>query len=355
VKRLTSISRRAGLVGAATAVVAASAAIGLAAERYAVGRSFRGPDPDAEEPFGTLHSPPWPVSADDGVRLHVEVDDADAAPDAVTVVFCHGYCLEQDSWHYQRRDLTALGRLVFWDQRGHGRSGRGEVARADVDRLGRDLHTVLDAVAREGPVVLVGHSMGGMTVMALAEEHPELFGSRIVGVALLSTSPGKLADVTLGVPALAGRVLRRVAPRVLDALGRQPKLVERGWRLGKDVGYVFTKRYSFASDVSPSLVEFCAEMIAATPIEVVAELYPAFDAHDKLTALPVLQGVETLVLCGDSDVMTPSEHSERIVDELPGAELVIVPDGGHLVMLEHPDVVNEHLRKLVERARRAVS
>ncbi len=156
-------------------------------------------------------------------------------------------------------------------------------------------------------------------------------------------------------PAFAGRLLRRMAPRALDALGRQPGLVERGWRLGKDVAYVLTKRYSFATDVSPSLVEFCAGMIAATPIEVVAELYPAFAGHDKLSALPVLDGVETLVLCGDSDALTPRRHSEAIVEGIPGAELVIVPDGGHLVMLEHPAVVNDHLRALVSRARRSAA
>jgi pimeloyl-ACP methyl ester carboxylesterase len=368
VNGLASLGKRTGLLGAAAGVVVAGAAVGLAAERYAVGRSFRGADPDAREPFGKLHSPARPVTTEDGVRLHVEVEEppagggaaadqraADAAADPVTVVFCHGYTLDQDSWHYQRRDLGDLGRLVFWDQRGHGRSQRGTMERADVDRLGRDLLTVLDAVAAEGPIVLVGHSMGGMTVMALADQHPELFGERVVGVALLSTSPGRLAEVAFGMPALAGRLLRRMAPRALDALGRQPGLVERGWRLGKDVAYVLTKRYSFATDVSPSLVEFCAGMIAATPIEVVAELYPAFAAHDKLSALPVLDGVETLVLCGDSDALTPRRHSEAIVEEIPGAELVIVPNGGHLVMLEHPAVVNDHLRALVARARRSAA
>ena len=51
---------------------------------------------------------------------------------------------------------------------------------------------MLDAVVPDGPVVLVGHSMGGMTIVALAEQHPELFGDRIVGVALISTTAGGL-------------------------------------------------------------------------------------------------------------------------------------------------------------------
>ena len=128
-------------VGAAAGVVVAGAAVGLAAERYAVGRSFRtAGDPWADEPLrrAARHRS---GDRDDGGELYVEVDGP--APRArkqppVTVVFCHGLALNQDSWHYQRRDLADLGRLVFWDQRGHGRSA-GEGRDATIDQLGHDL------------------------------------------------------------------------------------------------------------------------------------------------------------------------------------------------------------------------
>jgi pimeloyl-ACP methyl ester carboxylesterase len=271
----------------------------------------------------------------------------------VTVVFCHGLALNQDSWHYQRKDLADLGRLVFWDQRGHGRSGRGSAANATIDQLGRDLLAVLDATAPTGPVVLIGHSMGGMTVMALADQHAELFGERVIGVGLVATSPGRLAEVTFGVPAAAGRMLRRAAPKALTALTRRPGLVARSRRLGHDIEFVLTKRYSFATDVPPSLVQFVQGMHDQTPLDVVAELFPAFDAHDKLHALDTLNGVETLIMAGERDLMTPADHSREMVEHVPGAELVILPEAGHLVMLEHPDVVSDHLRELVERAVRS--
>jgi pimeloyl-ACP methyl ester carboxylesterase len=357
---LPTWGRRAALVGAAAGVVAAGAAVGLAAERYAVGRSFRGADdPWADEPFGELAGTVVPVRADDGVDLHVEVDGP--FPDdrrggsrpPVTIVFCHGLALNRHSWHYQRRDLGDLGRLVFWDQRGHGRSARGPSEHATIDQLGQDLLAVLDATAPKGPVVLVGHSMGGMTIMALADQHPELFGDRVIGVALIATSPGRLAEVTFGVPAAAGRALRRIAPGALTALNRRPALVSRGRRLGSDIEFVLTKRYSFSTDVPPSLVRFVQQMHDSTPLDVLAELFPAFDAHDKLEALEVLNGVETLILAGERDQMTPADHSREMVERVPGAELAIVPDAGHLVMLEHHDVVTDHLRSLVERALRA--
>jgi pimeloyl-ACP methyl ester carboxylesterase len=351
VSKLPTWGKRAAVVGGAAGVVAIGAAVGLAAERYAVGRSFRGEDPEVDEPLGQLRGEVVAVRADDGVELHVEVEKAsDAAP--VTVVFSHGLALEQGSWHYQRRDLADIGTLVFWDQRGHGRSGRGTPEHATIDQLGADLLAVLDATAPTGPIVLVGHSMGGMTIMALADAYPELFGDRVVGVALISTSPGKLAEVSLGVPAAAGRALRKMAPKALAALNRRPGLVAGGRKLGADVEFVLTKRYSFATDVPPSLVRFVTRMHDQTPLDVLAELFPAFDSHDKLEALDVLNGVETLILAGEQDVMTPADHSRDMVEEVPGAELVVVPDAGHMIMLEHHALVSEHVRDLVERSLR---
>ena len=355
---LPTWGKRVAVVGAAAGVMAAGAAVGLAAERYAVGRSFRkGADPWADEPFGELRGRHVPVTATDGVALRVEVDEPDGARSdgrpPVTIVFCHGLALTQDSWHYQRRDLADLGRLVLWDHRGHGRSGRGTAEDATIDQLGRDLQAVLDAAAPTGQLVLVGHSMGGMTIMALAEQRPELFGDRVIGVALIATSPGRLAEVTFGVPAAAGRALRRAAPKALQALNRRPGLVAGGRRIGHDIEFVLTKRYSFATDVPPSLVQFVQRMHDQTPLDVLAELFPAFDAHDKLEALDVLNGVETLVMGGARDLMTPADHSREMVEKVPGAELVILPEAGHLLMLEHHDVVSDHLRDLVERAVRA--
>ncbi len=134
------------------------------------------------------------VITDDGVPLHVEFDGLgragnDTAP--TTVVFSHGFTARLAEWELQRAALRDRARLVFWDQRGHGRSGWTKLTSATIDRTGRDLGAVIDA-ATDGPVVLVGHSMGGMSIMALARQRPELFGTRVVGAFLLATSAGGL-------------------------------------------------------------------------------------------------------------------------------------------------------------------
>ncbi|MDP9101229.1 MAG: alpha/beta hydrolase [Actinomycetota bacterium] len=352
--------RRAGLIGGLAGVAVAGAAVGLAAERYAVGRARLRPDPDAREPFFALPADKIRrVVADDGVPLHVEeVGDSPAGSAPLTVVFVHGYLNEMAVWHFQRQAFAAdnPGRLVFYDQRGHGRSGRGTSGHATIDQLGKDLYAVLQACAPAGPVVLVGHSMGGMTVMALADLHPELFGSRIVGVALLSTSTGKLAHATFGLPAAVAPVTERVVPWLTRGMRRRPELFEKGRRAGTDLAFVITRMYSFGSrDVSPSVVELVERMAANTPVDVIAEFYDTFVSHDKLAALHVLADVEVLVLVGSKDLTTPVDHSRVIAEALPHAQLVVVEGAGHMVQLERPAFVTLQLRALLRRATRAAT
>jgi pimeloyl-ACP methyl ester carboxylesterase len=379
--------RRAGIAGAAIGVIAAGAAAGVAVERMTVGRGMRRRARlalDASGPYGSLRGMPGRAAADDGTELYYETDEVEPdggagvgsrpgagsgpagtgprrrrlfgrkVPGPVTVVFSHGYCLSQDSWHFQRAALRDLVRTVHWDQRSHGRSERGRAqaqgVTVGIDQLGRDLKAVIDAAAPEGRLVLVGHSMGGMTIMALAEQYPQLIRERVVAVAFVGTSSGKLGEVSFGLPVAGVNAVRRVLPGVLRALGSQAELVERGRRATADLFAGLIKRYSFSSrDVDPAVERFAERLIESTPIDVVAEFYPAFTEHDKSAALPAFRDVPVLILAGDKDLVTPSSHSEAIADQLPDAELVIVPDGGHLVMLEHPETVTDRLADLLVR------
>lgn len=347
-----------GVAGAAAGATAASVAASIAVERYAMSRLRGRLDTGALRRFHEPRGRQLTVTADDGVPLHVEMEGGGSADGAdggaertdLTLVFCHGWTLEQASWYYQREQLGDLGRLVFWDQRCHGRSGRAHRDSISMEALGGDLRAVLEAAAPRGPLVLVGHSLGGMTVMALAAAYPELFTERVVGVALINTSASGLAASLSGV---LGVALRTLAPVCLDAMGRVAGPVQRIRGMSKVLSHVATQRLAFgAGDADPETVAFMDGMVRATPVDVVADYYPAILAHDKLDSLEAFRDVPALVLSGADDRLVPPSSSRVIAAALPGAEHVEVPMAGHMVMLERPGMVNDALRALVRRARR---
>jgi pimeloyl-ACP methyl ester carboxylesterase len=365
----------AGIVGAVVGLAAAGTAAGVALSRIASRRlraAELGPAADLaseltaarlreDDPLGAASRAADRtalVQAGDGVLLSVEEIGPGDAP--LTVVFVHGYTLSMASWTFQRRTLaaelaTANGhrpdaRLVFYDQRGHGSSGRGTPERSTIEQLARDLAAVLEARVPFGPVVLVGHSMGGMTIMGLAALRPELFGTKVAAAALISTSSGQLADLNFGLPELLTRVRAAVFPVAAWTMRRRPAFAERTRRLAADLVSVVTRSLSFAStDVDPALSRYVDAMIAGTPVDVIAEFYPALAGMDEVGSLEPLRGVPTLVLTGDKDKMIPKEHSDSIVARLPDAEYVVVPDAGHLVLLEKPAEVTDALTGLLRR------
>jgi pimeloyl-ACP methyl ester carboxylesterase len=351
-----SLAKTAGVLGATVGVAAVGAIASLATHRY-VARQAQAEDPYANEAFGTLRGAPVPVTADDGVTLHVEVDEPEQWPDGarLTVVLCHGFALNLDEWYFQRKDLADVARIVSWDMRSHGRSTRAPRESLSFERVARDLVCILDAVVPDGPIVLVGHSMGGMAVLTLADLHPELFGDRIVGVGLVASSAGDLRKVAIGVPGPVGRLVHRVAPGVLALLARQADVVERGRKAGTDLAFLITRRYAFGTRVPASLVQFCSDMIEATPVDVVAAFTPMFATYDSHNSLKPLQDIPVVVVGGGRDMMTPVDHSRAIAQLLPRAKYVELPDSGHMVLLEHPDVVGSALLDLVERSARFVA
>ncbi len=338
---------------------AAAGAVTERLKRASTGlRSSRAPD--------WTHTPSesLTVTTEDGVALHVEIDAPESssrgrrhlAGRAPTVVLVHGFALSMDCWIRQRRDLVHAGfRVVAYDQRGHGRSSLPDLASCTIDQLGRDLHAVLTTTCPTGPVVLVGHSMGGMTVMSYAGQHPDTVRERVLAVGLVSTSPGGHDITALGLGSMASRVVGSFGPGVLTRLSRHPGPINLVRRMGKGVQDAVVARWAFDSPVSPALVDHVAEMIFGTSFDVMAAFLPDIDALDLAPDIAALTGVETLVLNGEGDLITPASHSETIVRILPGAEHVVVEDAGHIIMLEHAELVTEQILMLIARAQRGIA
>ena len=347
-------------VAGVLALVAGAVAAGLELEQRLVGKRV-GRAAGKGEPIVVPRSEGPTVRTPDGVPLHTEVDervdDPRAAygtegdplpPDAPTLVLVHGYALSLDCWLHQRQHFRGRVRQVLYDQRSHGRSGHSSAGYCRVPQLAEDLRQVLAELTDDGPVVLVGHSMGAMTIMHLALSYPDLFGPQVKGVALFSTSAGEMADYS-PVRAVPGWAFSKVAPPLLAGLNRVPELVQRGRQTGSDLGYVVTRRMAYGSDVPANLVELTSEMLGETSLEVVADFYPTFSELDEYEAFEVLGRVPSAVVGGIDDMITPIEHTDKIIELLPGAAATRVEHCGHLGLMEHPDVFSRAVDDLYAR------
>lgn len=334
---MSAAGKVAGAAAGAAGIAAAGTAVEVARQRRRI-RQRGGVTPA----FGSLRAPNRTVIATDGVPLHVEIDEAQA-PGGPTLVFVHGYTLNLDCWHFQREHYRGRVRSVFYDQRSHGRSGRAHLQNTTIDQLGLDLLTVLDQVAGDEEVVLVGHSMGGMTIIALAESHPELFahGGRISGVVLVSTTAGGLDPARLFFPLVPKRVGSGLTSGGMRMLTRGHRAVDSARRVGRTFATVVTDRYAFGGDVPQGYVDFVNDMLSATPFEVVAEFFPTIRALDKFKSVGVLASVPTTILCGTSDRVTSIGHSRKLHAYIEGSRLIEVTGAGHMVIMENANLVND--------------
>ena len=285
------------------------------------------------------------VTLADGVTLHVEEHGPQDA--AGTVVMVHGYVQSNRVWDRQVAALLAARpdlRVVTYDHRGHGASDRTPAERAHLQQLGQDLREVLEQVAPTGPVVVAGHSMGGMTLMSLVEQHPELVGDRLAGAALVGTSPGRLAEVTHGLPKAVARLVHAGLPAANE---RNRRREDAGRR---PLPNPVMKQVVFGRGARPSDVRAVLDVMARCSAHTVADFHATFEDHDRLEALQALADVPVLVAVGTADRLCPVEHSREMARVLPHAELVVCPGAGHMVMLERDTEVSAALLRLCAQA-----
>ena len=311
---------------------------GVTLEKTLVGRDRRRDDPEAGEPFGRIRGRPAKVVSHDGTRLHVE-----ELGEGPCLVFAHGFSLTQDAWHYQRRDLPGRYRCVFYDQRGHGRSGRPRKHDYSLQALAGDLKAVLDWTGEER-VVVVAHSMGGIATLQFAEQSPEELGGRVAGLVLVgSTYVDTVRGMTAAVSAWgAAWAQRSLITGAFRFMGQDPVRAHQLRRRGSDLGYLGTRLFGFGSNPSPSQVAFIDQILAGTDVEVWAKVFPSlidFDLSESLEAV----GVPALVATGDKDRLTPPAASRFMAEKIPGSRLLILEDAGHCAFMEEHEVLDAEI------------
>ncbi len=319
-----------------TAGVAAGAVAGGVLGRAVLSRRRR-PDPEAHEPLAQL--PPddlGPVVSFDGTELAVR---AAGDPSRPAIVFVHGFSLDLTTWHYQWKELSERYRCVLFDQRSHGRSGKGVNGDHSPAAMGHDLAAVLAAAVPDGPVVLVGHSMGGMAILAMAESRPELFGPRVAGVVLVGVAA---SDLLRGAMGSVTELLRLRLGSLTAAARRVDRLRRAVLASPTDLGHLVARITQFGPDASPHLVSYVVGLAARAPSEVWTDGLAGLMDMDLRHALRHVT-VPALVVVGEHDRVTPPGAAVALVGELPDGRLEVLEGAGHIAMLERHEAFNERL------------
>lgn len=281
-----------------------------------------------------------PITTADGLSLATTQIGPETAD--LTVILLHGLMCDSGSWRRQTSHLISSHsgiRVIAYDHRGHGRSGRGCTRSNTLGQLARDLDAVIDAMAPTGQIVLIGHSMGAMTILQYLQHQHAGNVDRIAGVGLIAPAAADITRYGLG------RML--ATPLVANACALAS-------RIPASAEVVRTTAVRATAPIWRPVTKNAytlAALINAPQLPILAGYLAAISRFDGTAAFRTLSGTPTLVMCGTRDLITPRRHSAAIVAAVPAAEFVVVPDAGHMLMLERPAVINERLDALLERAR----
>jgi pimeloyl-ACP methyl ester carboxylesterase len=312
----------------ATAIVALAAA-GALATACAYRR--------AHSPFGHL-LPDQLASADSqfleisGLRLHLRT----AGQGGQVLLLLHGFAASTYTWHAVFDQLAQIGTVIAIDRPGFGLTTRN----AHSDRHGPNpfdheaqagmLAALLDRLGIER-AVLVGHSAGGTVAALAALRHPERF-SRLVLIApaiYLNLPPPLWLK-----PWLAHRPVQWLVPIVTHALAHlDGPLLRRAWhdpsRIPPETRAAYTEPFH--------LCGWDDAMLA------LARANRPLDLPEHLSELTQ----PTLVITGDDDRIVPTKQTLRLAAELPRAQLVVIPDCGHIPQEERPEAFFQAIERFV--------
>lgn len=276
------------------------------------------------------------VRLEDGTGLNVvRGGPVDAG---VTVVLAHGYALDHRSWHRVVAALPADVQVIAYDHRGHGGSDPADEETATVEQLGDDLGELIEHLVPQGRVVIVGHSMGGMAAMAMAERRPRLYRQRVAGVVFVSTAATGLAETSLAWPKALGKLVRELE----RAFGPLVRTIREKIEPAKTAGL---RWWLFGDEPRPEDVELTADMVWGHWPDTIALFRPAVDRYDREAALTVAGERPVVAIVGDEDRLCP-ESSARALAEAVGGRAVVVDDAGHMLPLENPASVVEQIVRL---------
>jgi pimeloyl-ACP methyl ester carboxylesterase len=319
-----------------TAGIAAGAVAGGVIGRTVLNARRRRDDPEAAELLSELPpEDPGPVRSVDGTELAVR---AAGDPSMPAIVFVHGFSLDMTTWHYQWTELSERYRCILFDFRSHGRSARAADGDLSPLAFGHDLASVLSTVDR-GPALIVGHSLGAMSILAMAESRPDLFEGTVAGVVFVGSAA---SDLVRGVVGSVTELLRPRLGSLRQAAGRVNRLRRYVLSSPADVAQTIARATQFGPDASPHLVRYVVGLAARAPSEVWTDGLAELMELDLRHAVRHIQ-VPAMVFVGEHDRMTPPSASIALAAELPRGRLEVFERAGHFPMMEEHEEFNRRL------------
>lgn len=220
------------------------------------------------------------------------------------IVLVHGAGGTHLHWPYNLRRINNH-RVFAPDLPGHGKSGG--LGEQSVEKYAAFIFDWMDKVGLKKAVV-GGHSMGGAIAQTFALNYPD----RISGLILVGTG----AKLSVNQDMLHKLSSATSAPSGIDNI----------------------IKWSYAKGTDPKFLEKMKEQLLEVRTAVLYGDYLACDNFDVTDRLGEIK-VPTLVVCGEVDKMTPVDLSKQLQAQIPQAKIHLVPDAGHMVMLEKPENV----------------
>jgi pimeloyl-ACP methyl ester carboxylesterase len=277
------------------------------------------------------------VMAPDGSALHVETL---GQADGPTIVLTHGWGLNSTAWWYTKQALATRYRLIVWDLPGLGRSKPPKDGKFTIDRFAEALGAVVRS-AGPGPVILVGHSIGGMTTQTFWRACPADLRQQVAGVVLVDTTHENPLRTMWLSPLWRALRWPVIEPMMWLLIVLSPLLWLSSWQ-----GYLsgsnqlVMRLTGFGRFATRGQVDFTARLACKGSPGVQAKGNLAMFRWKATEVLPTIQA-PMLVLAGTKDIVTLPSASRLIADTAPQARLIEVAGGGHMGFMERADVYNE--------------
>lgn len=300
-----------------------------------LGRS--GPKPGAERGEGQR------VPGADGAELWVEQTGRAEGP---ILVFTHGWGMNSRIWAEAREQLGGRYGLVFWDLPGSGRSSRPR-AGFSLQGFAENLHAVIDSLPEHRPVVLVGHSIGGMTVQTFCARHPELLNRRVIGIVLENTTHlNPLRTLVFSRLFTAAQPLTVALSKLATVIS--PLLWLMNWQSYLSGSTHLAMRIAgFGDRPTREQLDRAALLPTRTSPSVQARGNLAMIRWSVTERLGTMD-VPALVFVGSRDLVTKDDAGQTIADALPQARLICRERAGHMGPVEQADEYNEEIAVFVE-------